>query len=308
MDVEYKYYEKGQNLEEVQAQIYNGAIKKYRGNEATVEQIKTRYQNQDFDFKSVRYAFAKDKTPLAYIQTRIDANTKRTFIGYPWAINNCPKDVQDKLFSEMLSYIKQRDSDHQIVLGNIQEEWAEVHDFAKKYNAKVDNEFLTYALEVKEMIKLDNTEFSMRLATSEDENNLAELARTEPGFDTAFANEDAMNDFFKDQVTNHEVLLIYKDNQLVSAGSLTSLDLDRNGRVNIRFTATRGYKFEYWRAFVIELSRYLASKGLQDTSFTIFSPAALYRHSRKRPNEKSSASGRSVPLWWATACRAKCIE
>lgn len=270
MNIEYKYFEKNHNLEEIQAEIYNGATKKYNENEATAEQIKTRYNVANFDSKSVRYAFTTDKKPLAYIQTRLDPNRKRTFIGYPWAINNCPKDVQENLFTEMLSYIKQRDPEHQIVLGNIQEHWTEVHEFAKNHSAKVDNEFVTYALEVKDMVKLDNTGYTMRIATPEDEKKLAELAKSEPGFDTAFANEEAMNNFFKDQVTNHEVLLIYKDNQLVSAGSLRSLEVDGNGRVNIQFTATKEYKFEYWRAFVIELSKYLDTKELQDTSFTIF--------------------------------------
>ena len=71
-------------------------------------------------------------------------------------------------------------------------------------------------------------------------------------------------------VTNHEVLFIYKGDKLVSAGSLNSLDVDNNGRVNLRFTATREYKFEYWRAFVIELAKYLDKKGLKNASFTIF--------------------------------------
>ncbi len=270
MSIEYKFFEKNKNLEEIQAQIYNGAIKKYEGNEATVEQIKTRYESQNFDPRGVCYAFTDDKKPLAYIQTREEPNNQRTFIGYPWAINNCSKEVQEKLFTEMLSYIRQRDTDHKIVLGYIQEDWKEVHDFAKKFNGKVDNEFITYALEASKMFGLDNTGYSMKLATPEDEQKLIELAKTEPGFDTAFTDEQAMNDFFKDQVTNHEVLLIYKENQLVSAGSLTSLDLDKNGMVNIRFTATREYKFDYWRAFVIELSKYLKTKGLQDSSFTIF--------------------------------------
>jgi hypothetical protein len=271
MNVEYKYYEKNQNLEEVQAQIFNEAMKKYGGNTATAEQIRNRLSIEGFDNKSVRYAFTQDKKPLAYIQTRVDTQNKRTFIGYPWALSDCPQDVQEKMFDEMLAYLKQRDPEHKIVLGNVQGNWTEVHDFAKnKYKAKVDNEFKTYALEVSKMVTLENSGYSTRIATIDDEKILAELANSEPGFGSAFANDEALQNFFKDQLANHEVLLVYKGEKLVSAGALNSFEPDNNGRVNIRFTATRDYNFDYWKAFVVELSKYLDKKGLRNTSFTIF--------------------------------------
>lgn len=270
MNVEYTYYEKNKNLEEVQALIFNENMKKYSSPGATADQIKTRYDVANFDTKGVRYAFTSDNKPLAYIQTRVEQNNKRTFIGYPWALPDCPEDVQKKMFEDMLDYIKKRDTTNKIVIGNIQQNWPEVHNFIKKYNARIDNEFKTYALEVNKMMKFENKGYSMKIAKVEDFDNLVELAKSEPNFDSAFADEQAMKNYLKEQITNNDVLLIYKDDLLVSAGALNSLEPNVNGNLNIRFTATRGYKFDFWKAFVVELSKYIADKGMKDVSFTIF--------------------------------------
>ena len=170
----------------------------------------------------------------------------------------------------MFSYIKSRDSDHKIVLGNVQKNWNEVHDFVKKYNAKIENEFKSYALHVDKMLPLEDQGYSMRIAKPDDDQKLIELAKSEPNFDKSFSIEENMINFLKDQIRNNEVLLVYMDDLLVSAGALNSLEPNINGYLNIRFTATREYKFDYWKAFVVELSKYIKEKGVQNASFTIF--------------------------------------
>ncbi|MHA2296354.1 MAG: hypothetical protein ACXAEU_11955 [Candidatus Hodarchaeales archaeon] len=111
MKVIYRYYESDKGLEEIQAKIYNYELKrspKSNDDEVTAESIKQRFIDEKKDPKFVRYAFTEDGNPLAYIQASIRA--KQTFIGYPWSMDSCPAEVQDKLYSEMLAYAREKRS------------------------------------------------------------------------------------------------------------------------------------------------------------------------------------------------------
>ena len=80
MEIVYRFYEPNQGLEEVQAHLYNQAT----GEKATAEQIRTRYETEKTNPRFVRYAFAEDGKPLAYIQAKKEKN--KFAIGYPWAV------------------------------------------------------------------------------------------------------------------------------------------------------------------------------------------------------------------------------
>jgi len=54
------------------------------------------------------------------------------------------------------------------------------------------------------------------------------------------------------------------------SGAVLSYEPDRNNIINTRFTATRDYKFEYWKAYVIEIAKRLIKKGLDGMKFTLF--------------------------------------
>lgn len=103
MKIVYKFYESNQGLEEIQTSIYN----QNTGFDAPVEAIKERIRNEKTDPKQLRYAFSEEGQPLAYIQARAGKNGLFS-LGYPWAAPNCPIDVQEKLFDEMFSFIKQK--------------------------------------------------------------------------------------------------------------------------------------------------------------------------------------------------------
>jgi len=72
MKVQYTFYKPEKGLEEIQATIYNEALRKYgKGITVTAEQIKQRYNSEKPDPKGIRYALKDDDAPLAYIQTRV---------------------------------------------------------------------------------------------------------------------------------------------------------------------------------------------------------------------------------------------
>ncbi len=69
--------------------------------------MKERIQKQKADPKHIRYAFSEEGLLLAYIQARAGKNGLFS-LGYPWVTPECPIGIQEKLFDEMLLYIKQK--------------------------------------------------------------------------------------------------------------------------------------------------------------------------------------------------------
>ncbi|MHA2324216.1 MAG: hypothetical protein ACXACB_02365 [Promethearchaeota archaeon] len=270
MGITFKFYKPDNDYEQIQADLYNNAIGKYGtpGN-ATAEQIKERYRVEGFDNKGVQYAFDDDK-PIAYIQTRKVVETKQVYIGYPWSTTDCPEEVKDQMFKNMVNYLYKRDPEYKLVCGVIQDSWTDVREFLEKYNCTVENEYKTYLLDITSLSKLDNSGYTSKIGTSDDEEALFELCMSEPGFSDTFQNEEAVKNFVKDALKELETIFIYKNDDLVSAGAVFSYEPDRNNIINTRFTATAEYKFEYWKAYFIEIAKRLIEKGLKGMKFTLF--------------------------------------
>ncbi|MHA2364543.1 MAG: hypothetical protein ACXAC7_11355 [Candidatus Hodarchaeales archaeon] len=268
MKVNKRFYEPDQGLEEIQAMIYNSVMEKYNENPATVDQIKTRYNGEDFDPKGVCYAFSDDEQPLAYIQTRVIPTQKRTFIGYPWAKPNCPLETQEQLFTEMLSYIKERDPDHTIVMGNIKNHWSEVHEFAQAHHMKVNRVSKQYSLDPSKISTLDVSDFEVKTATTDDIDALFTLAKTEEGLIESSDNEEEIKKFFEQIVTERKTFLIYKEDQLVSAGVL-SVTAANNPNFFVQFTATNPEYIDGWKVLIIKLAQEAVKNGWEDKAMIV---------------------------------------
>ena len=268
MKVLYENYEKEKGFEEIQANIYNENMIKYKGRLSSIKQIKMRYNDSEFDHRGVQYAFNENHEPLAYIQTRRFKNWNRTYIGYPWFIDNCPKEIQEKLFSDMLNYIRQRDPNKVIVLGNVQPNWVEVHDFAKQFQGTKYEESKAHVLSISKTSQIPNDGYSWKLATPCEENRIIDLVKTDPSYNF-LPNDEARRDHFKERFSMDRIILIYKNDQLVSAGALDSLKSEDSDRF-VKYTINRENKFEYWRAFVIEQSKYLCSIALKSGTFSVY--------------------------------------
>jgi hypothetical protein len=270
MGIIYKFYEPNKDYEQIQADLYNNAVAKFgtQGN-ATADQIKDRYKVEGFDNKGVQYAFDGNK-PIAYIQTRKLINRKQISIGYPWSTTDCPEKVKDEMFKNMANYLYARDPEYKIVCGTIQESWIDVIHFLKKNNCTVENEFKTYLLDINILGNLDKSAYTSRIGTPDDEEVLFKLCMSEPGFSDTVPNEEAVKLFAKDSLKELETIFIYKGDDLVSAGAVFSYEPDGNNTINTRFTATIDNKFEYWKAYVIEIAKRLKQKGLGDMKLTLF--------------------------------------
>jgi hypothetical protein len=71
---------------------------------------------------------------LAYIQAR--AGKDELFsLGYPWATPDCPVEVQEKLFDEMLSYIKLKNP--KMIRYWLHDDWKNQMEFFNKKGFKI---------------------------------------------------------------------------------------------------------------------------------------------------------------------------
>ena len=87
----YRNWEQDQGLEDIQAKIYTEAASL----PASADEIRER--NIRRDSQMTRYALTEDGKPLAYVTARDSGSEPgRTYIGYPWAMPNCPKEVQER--------------------------------------------------------------------------------------------------------------------------------------------------------------------------------------------------------------------
>jgi hypothetical protein len=223
MSVIYLYYEPEKGFEEIQAEIYNDEL---RRNLETAfltvfaEQITQRYKSENKDPKGVRYALKKDGSPLAYIQTTISESPPRVWIGFPWALKNCPVEVQEKLFTEMLEYVQEKHPEREVVMGYLSESWKNQNDFAKKKGFRKIDEAYFYSLKTDSVdIKVDE-EFTTKIGNPDDLDILIELSKADPEINSAFPDERARISYFKNRVLpDGHTILVFKDDQLICASA-----------------------------------------------------------------------------------------
>ncbi|MHA1673543.1 MAG: hypothetical protein ACTSYI_07935 [Promethearchaeota archaeon] len=104
----YRNYEPNQGLEAIQARIFNQANVPRN---VTAKEIQERFGTEKIDPKTVIYAFDEKNEPVAYIQARDYPGRKEVHLGYPWSLPNCPMDVKKKMYGDLLTYLKGRDSE-----------------------------------------------------------------------------------------------------------------------------------------------------------------------------------------------------
>ncbi len=221
MNIRYQNWEPNKGLEEKQAEIYN---KNNPGPQpATAQQIIDRYNQEKIDPKTISYAFSEKNELLAYIQARDYSQIKETHLGYPWATDNCPAEVQDKLFDEMLEYVKQREEAKELSIRmNAQTRRQNIVDFFKRRKVKVMSKRYRYNLDVKEIAKLNYSkdDYTSRLGTEEDLDILINLLKADGRFSGQFSSNEDIEKYFKDRVFKAgHAILIFKDDQLVMASA-----------------------------------------------------------------------------------------
>jgi hypothetical protein len=223
MNIIYRYWEPNQGLEEIQAKIYKDNNPDERFELVTAQLILARYEREKIDPRTVRYALTEDGRPLAYIQARDYVQIEETHLGYPWALKGCPREVQNKLFDEMLEYITQREEAEEYAIRMIAPMNREENvKFFKNKGLIVKSIGFRFKFDVNRISEMEYTdsEYSYRLATTEDINLLVELIKADGRYIAEFETDEEIVRYFKDLVFKvGHVILVFKDDQLVMASA-----------------------------------------------------------------------------------------
>ena len=274
LNTNYKYWESDSGLEELQAKIYN-ANNPDNPNPVTAKDIIERFEREKIDPKTVRYALDENNKPLAYIQARDYPEVKETHLGYPWALPECPEGVQDKLFDEMLAYIKTRDVGYEILV-NVGIEQKDRVAFIKKRTELVEkSKSYRLELDVKLISQMDPStdKYTIRKATKEDVDILVQLIKEDGRYLGQFSTDDDIAKYFSDRVLpDDKCYLVLKDDKLVMATAplLTPLPGDSEERLILRFHSYLPDYLDAMKPLVIAVAKECVSSGLATKPLSIF--------------------------------------
>ncbi len=267
MEVEYRTYKPGLKLEEEQARIYTEAS----GVKATAEEILQRYKADKIDRNLVRFAFNKEGKTLAYCQARLEKKGSIA-IGYPWAIPECPPEVQEKLFDNIFDYIIEKKNPKEIHYW-IRHDWEHVINFFLRKGFTREREGSVFEFDVLEVSKFveENSQFTSRVATLDDLDLLVEIARADKVLKT-FMTKEAMTDYFTNKVlADGHAVLVFKDEKIVCASAplRENTGQEENDHMFLRFVATRkGYETA-WRKLIVGIAKECVSAGSEWTSIPL---------------------------------------
>ncbi|MFX0167960.1 MAG: hypothetical protein ACFE89_01275 [Candidatus Hodarchaeota archaeon] len=271
MKIKYQTFEPNKGLGELQATIYTTAS----GLPARAEEIEQRNINRGAEM--TRYALTETGDPLGYI-TAYDSDTDigRSNIGYPWTMPNAPTEVQTRLFNDMLTYLKSRETTREIrtavvltsKIADQQLAFFKTKGFVERervyrYNRDYDITEVSSWQESK-----SKSAFTSRKATLNDLALLIELVQADTYIRQAFPTEEAWKQYFTDRVLkdNHAVL-IFDNDQAVAASAALRIQPDQqfllgdDERIIMRFTAIRpGYQHA-WQYLLIAIAQEAQAAG-----------------------------------------------
>lgn len=284
-------YEPDRGLEEIQAKIYS----EISGLSASSRQ--THEGSTSKDPKLTRYALTETGRPLAYVTARESrSHFRRTYIFYPWALPECPIEVQERIFDELLAYIIKNKNNVQISSAVIlqskiaekQLEFLQRKGFIEKERVFYYN--LDYNVnEVSKWKIQGEANFSSRSAKSDDLGILVDLFQADLEMGAIFSDLEACESYFRDRIFREgQTLLVFHGEQLIAATSVIRvkpgsyyLSGDEE-RVLLRFVATRSDYPEAWKFLLVEAAKACIGAGWSNAPlrlrfhFFARSPIATY--------------------------------
>ena len=261
MNFTIKSYEPDKNFEQFQAEIYNQAVDKYGGAKVSAEGILKRLKTHDppQDTNGIFFAFNENNKPLAYIQYRI--YDKDIFIGFPWATDDCPVDVQDQLFNKMMNYVKKNHPTNDTVyIGYIMNHFTDVIDYIKQKDFEFHNSIEIYSVNTEKISKLtfSDSSYSFREASLDDVEVLVNLALKS---DLKTMGENNLRSYFSEKVLKDgNCVLLFKENMCVASTAIIQGFYD-NKESLARYIAIHEDHLYTYKELLLYLSQYLSKKN-----------------------------------------------
>ena len=256
------------DFNQAQAFIYNNVVKKYTGNTVTADEIRERIEKDKFDVNGMMYAFTNENRPLAYIRYYLYPSGN-LYIGYPWCTDECPKDVQEKLFSELKTYIKRKFPDKTIArMGFADNRIKPFHEFARKKLLEKVYWEVEFNIDVEKFSKIDLEGFSYREGTESDLDTLVTIAMEDFVF---YGQEEVLNreetkKYFRNVVFKHGncVILLEKDTIIGSTSPWRNKPWNNSLFTFIQYESILKKYEEYRYLLYVALAKLLHDKGLID--------------------------------------------
>ncbi|MHA1978495.1 MAG: hypothetical protein ACW98I_16445 [Candidatus Hodarchaeales archaeon] len=271
--IQYLSYEKNAGLEELQAQIYNTN----HPDSPTVkaEEITKRFEKEKIDPKTVRYALSETGSPLAYVQARDYPESKETHLGYPWALPDCPAEVQNKIFDEMLAYIQTRDVGYEIQV-NVSANRKEQIEFVKaKSELEEKNRSYRREIDVHKISEMtpEKGDYTIRKATIDDVEILVQLIKGDGRYASQFSDDGEVTKYFSERVLpDNHCYLVFKADKLVRATAplITKLPSDTEERLILRFHSYLPNTEEAFKAHMIAIAKECVKAGLDSKPLSLY--------------------------------------
>jgi hypothetical protein len=260
LNIIYKNYEPNKGFDEIQANIYNEAVKPYNKSQVTAEQIKKRHENNKPDFYGIRFAFTSDNKPLAYIQYYYYSSlNEKLYIGYPWAVKDCPEEVQEEMFQNLLTYIKTKYLNEPIFLGFFSKKYKKVIQFALNHGFVQNHENFTYEGDIQFLSQLSNDDLEWKKASKDDLDLLSDLGQSDPDISKSMSKSQ-FETYLKGRVfPDGHCFMLLESNKAVAACAPLKLG---ESLAFMRFSAIRDGRLDYQKKLTIQFSRYLISQSL----------------------------------------------
>ena len=281
MKVVYKNWEQDQGLEEIQAKIYTEVSG--LPTRATAEEITERNNNRGPEM--TRYALTESGAPLAYVTSNIDEDEPwEALIGYPWAMPECPSEVQEKLFNDQIGYLKGKEGIQKLITAIV---------LSSKISDKQYQYFIEKGFTVDEVVYLYNNDLDIeevskweldekakqltsRLATKDDLEYLFEVHKADPVLSRELTEEEAMKNYYVGRVLEdgHAILLFDGDKVVAASAPLRfrgrGVYIPEDEEVYImRFTAVRPDYPYAWKRLAVEIAKECIKAGWTDLPLRI---------------------------------------
>jgi hypothetical protein len=278
-NIVYKIWEQDQGLEDIQAKIYTEVSKL----PATAEEIRER--NIRRDPQMTRYALTEDGKLLAYVTSRDSGSEPgRTYIGYPWALPDCAKEVQEKIFNELMQFLEEREETSEIAttivllspMSDTQFEFFKKRMFVEEECLFTFNQDINVEKASKWQIEGAAKKFSSRLATDDDLELFYEISAADNELKRAFSDKEAMRNYFRGRVlTDGHAILLFDGDKIVAASAPLRIKPDGlrllgdEDRIIMRFTAIHPDYLHAWKRLIHEVAKECTKSGWIDVPLMI---------------------------------------
>ncbi|MFX0050845.1 MAG: hypothetical protein ACFE8U_06065 [Candidatus Hermodarchaeota archaeon] len=271
MKVIYRYYEPNQGLEEQQAKVYA----EVSGLPADAEEIKRRFKGEKRDPQSARYVLTEDAQLLAYVQTSKWVARPGTYIiSYPWALPECPPEAQERIFDELLIWLKTKIRP-QVIAGEVVFNTPTTDERIKFFRRKgfIEKEHLFFNSVDLDLTEISNWEinseiasYSCRTGTKDDLDQLIEICHADHYMRDVYPSVEEAKYFFENSfLQNKHNKLIIKNSQIVSAGVPIPRTVNKEKEpskeiISLR-SATRLEHPHAWKRLLIEIAKECLQNG-----------------------------------------------